>query len=100
MNCAMKQIIFFRLQNDSKLLLHNISYFSKSHILSNSLNQNQIKSNSSTKRRVIYQNKSSVNFNLVSGVSKDKLVKLSRNLSKIMVKPQEKNSGKPKVNNN
>ena len=73
---------------------------SKSHILSNSLNQNQIKSNSSTKRRVIYQNKSSVNFNLVSGVSKDKLVKLSRNLSKIMVKPQEKNSGKPKVNNN
>ncbi len=54
--------------------------------------QDQNKSYSSIKRKMIYPNKSLLNFQLVSGVSKEKLVKLSRNLSKILIKPSEVNS--------
>ena len=42
--------------------------------------------NNNGKKRMISANKSSLNFQLVSGVSKEKLVKLSRNLSKTMMK--------------
>ena len=42
--------------------------------------------NNNGKKRMISANKSSLNFQLVSGVSKEKLVKLSRNLSKTMIK--------------
>ena len=42
--------------------------------------------NNNEKKRMISANKSSLNFQLVSGVSKEKLVKLSRNLSKTMMK--------------
>ena len=38
------------------------------------------------KKRTVLMNKSSVNFQLVSGVSKEKLVKLSRNFSKLILK--------------
>ena len=54
--------------------------------------KDQNKSSSSIKRKIIYPNKSLLNFQLVSGVSKEKLVKLSRNLSKILIKPSEVNS--------
>ena len=47
---------------------------------------NQINNHNHRKKRIIYTNKSSLNFQLVSGVSKEKLVKLSRNLSKNIVK--------------
>ena len=53
---------------------------------------NQTKSNSSMKRRIIYNNKSSLNFELVSGVPKEKLEKLSRNLSKTLMKTNDKSS--------
>ena len=55
-------------------------------------NQNQTKSSSSMKRRIIYMNKSSLNFELVSGVPKEKLEKLSRNLSKTLMKTNDKSS--------
>ena len=54
--------------------------------------QNQTKSSSSMKRRIIYMNKSSLNFELVSGVPKEKLEKLSRNLSKTLMKTNDKSS--------
>ena len=54
--------------------------------------KNQTKSNSSMKRRIIYMNKSSLNFELVSGVPKEKLEKLSRNLSKTLMKTNDKSS--------
>ena len=54
--------------------------------------QNQTKSSSSMKRRIIYVNKSSLNFELVSGVPKEKLEKLSRNLSKTLMKTNDKSS--------
>ena len=54
--------------------------------------QNQTKSSSSMKRRIIYVNKSSLNFELVSGVPKEKLEKLSRNLSKALMKTNDKSS--------
>jgi hypothetical protein len=38
------------------------------------------------KKRTVLMNKSSVNFQLVSGVSKEELVKLSRNFSKLIIK--------------
>jgi hypothetical protein len=38
------------------------------------------------KKRTVFMNKSSVNFQLVSGVSKEELVKLSRNFSKLIIK--------------
>ncbi len=43
------------------------------------------------KRKAIFTNKSTLNFQLVSGVSKEKLVKLSRNISKSMVKDSVNN---------
>lgn len=58
--------------------------------ISNDITESQIKSSKSVKKKVIYLNKSSLNFKLVSGVSKDKLVKLSRNLSKNFMKPNDK----------
>ena len=45
--------------------------------------------NNNGKSHIIYSNKSSLNFQLVSGVSKEKLFKLSRNLSKILLKSNE-----------
>ena len=66
--------------------------------LSNNIFLDQIKS-SERKKTIIYLNKSSLNFQLVSGVSKDQLVKLSRNISKIIMQPSEKLSSCQKVNN-
>ena len=62
--------------------------------------QNQTKSSSSMKRRIIYVNKSSLNFELVSGVPKEKLEKLSRNLSKALMKTNDKSSKFLNLNNN
>ena len=39
-----------------------------------------------TKRKPIFSNKSTLNLQLVSGISKEKLVKLSKNISKSMAK--------------
>ena len=48
--------------------------------------KNKEKENSKERRkRNIYNNKSSLNFQLVSGVSREKLLKLSRNLSKTII---------------
>ena len=68
--------------------------------LSNDIIPNHNKSNTTLKRKVIYTNKSTLNFQLVSGVSKEKLEKLSRNLSKTLVKTSDKSSQFPKLNNN
>ena len=51
---------------------------------SNKINGNE------KKKSVIFVNKSSLNFQLVSGISKEKLFKLSRNFSKKMLKSNEK----------
>ena len=59
--------------------------------------QNQNINNTDIKNMILIQkNRSSLNFQIVSGVSKDKLVKLTRNLSKNLVKPSYEN----KKNNN
>ena len=50
------------------------------------------------KLRIISANKSSLNFQLVSGVSKEKLVKLSRNLSKSIIKDKGESPKKGKFN--
>ena len=47
-------------------------------------------------KRVFSTNKSSLNFQIVSGVSKEKLYKLSRNLSKSLIKLNEKSNQKGK----
>ena len=73
---------------------------SKKGNLSNDIIPNHNKSNTTLKRKVIYTNKSTLNFQLVSGVSKEKLEKLSRNLSKTLVKTSDKSSQFPKLNNN
>ena len=46
----------------------------------------------------IFVNKSSLNFQLVSGVPKEKLVKLSRNLSKTMINANDQSPKNNKVN--
>jgi len=58
--------------------------------ISNDIVENQIKSSKSVNKKVIYLNKSTLNFKLLLGVSKEKLVKLSRNLSKNFIKPNDK----------
>ena len=50
------------------------------------------------KTNLIHGNRSSLNFQLVSGISKEKLVKLSRNLSKFLVKSNESSPNKGKEN--
>jgi hypothetical protein len=54
---------------------------------------NATKSSNNVKRRYIYtNNNSSLNFKLVSGLSKEKLDKLSRNFSKNWINPFDKSS--------
>ena len=48
----------------------------------NTLIKNQNKSSTNIKNKIIYPNKSSLNFKLLSNMPKDALYKLSRNLSK------------------
>ncbi len=51
---------------------------------------NDLKNNfKENKKKVIFSNKSTLNLQLVSGVSKEKLVKLSKNISKSMVKDKK-----------
>ena len=58
---------------------------------------NQLINNKMNKdKRVFSTNKSSLNFQIVSGVSKEKLYKLSRNLSKSLIKLNEKSNQKGK----
>ena len=64
--------------------------------ISNNIFLNNVQSSKSRKKKIIYLNKSSLNFQLVSGVSKDKLVKLSRNLSKLLMQPSNKLSSNQK----
>jgi hypothetical protein len=74
---------------------------SKDENLSNDQLKQKINENKKTeKKRIITSNKSSLNFQLVSGVSKDNLVKLSRNLSKIVVKPLNNYYSNKKYENN
>ena len=74
---------------------------SKDEDLSNDQLKQKINENKKTeKKRIITSNKSSLNFQLVSGVSKDNLVKLSRNLSKIVVKPLNNYYSNKKYENN
>ena len=53
-------------------------------------------SNNIDKKGIISSDKSSLNFQLVSGVSKEKLFKLSRNLSKSLISLNEKPNQKGK----
>ena len=62
----------------------------------NQLINNKMNSN----KRIFSTNKSSLNFQIVSGVSKEKLYKLSRNLSKSLIKLSEKSNQKGKLLNN
>ena len=61
---------------------------------------NQFKSSSRIRKKVIFLNKSSLNFKLLSGVSKEKLEKLSRNISKNLIKNSEENTKIIKFDNN
>ena len=67
---------------------NNKTYFKEESLSTDIQTPNQIKSNNGNekKKRTVLMNKSSVNFQLVSGVSKEKLVKLSRNFSKLILK--------------
>ena len=72
------------------------SFFNKNNrtqdFFSNNLNDNAKKTkdekedSKERRKRNIFNNKSSLNFQLVSGVSKERLLKLSRNLSKNIIK--------------
>ena len=57
---------------------------------------NHFMSNNIDKKGIISSDKSSLNFQLVSGVSKEKLFKLSRNLSKSLISLNEKPNQKGK----
>ena len=78
-------------KNDTTQIKRNlINNYDKTQDLSfsniNSYIKNKEKKNSKERRkRNIYNNKSSLNFQLVSGVSREKLLKLSRNLSKTII---------------
>ena len=75
----------------------NLSYNNKAESFSTDLQTpSQFKNNNINKTRIISSNKSSLNFQLVSGVSKEKLFKLSRNLSKSIIKVNEKSNKKGK----
>jgi len=67
---------------------NNKTYFKEESLSTDIQTPNQINSNNGNgkKKRTVLMNKSSVNFQLVSGVSKEKLVKLSRNFSKLILK--------------
>ena len=69
---------FYIIKNDIKMNDNN-KYMPK---YSSNAIQNESQNINNKEKEKICQNKSSLNFQLVSGVSKDKLVKLSRNLSK------------------
>ncbi len=81
-----------------KKLCYNKTY--KEETLSTEIQTpNQISNNHiNSEKQKIYANKSSLNFQLVSGVPKEKLVKLSRNLSKTMVNDKVQTSNFDKVN--
>ena len=66
----------------------NKNYFKEESLSTDIQTPNQItsKNGNGKKKRTVLMNKSSVNFQLVSGVSKEKLVKLSRNFSKLILK--------------
>ena len=78
-------------KNDTTQIKRNlINNYDKTQDLSfnniSSYIKNKEKENSKERRkRNIYNNKSSLNFQLVSGVSREKLLKLSRNLSKTII---------------
>ena len=78
-------------KNDTTQIKRNlINNYNKTQDLSfnniSSYIKNKEKENSKERRkRNIYNNKSSLNFQLVSGVSREKLLKLSRNLSKTII---------------
>jgi hypothetical protein len=78
-------------KNDTTQIKRNlINNYDKTQDLSfnniSSYIKNKEKDNSKERRkRNIYNNKSSLNFQLVSGVSREKLLKLSRNLSKTII---------------
>jgi hypothetical protein len=67
---------------------NNKNYFKEESLSTDIQTPNQInsKNGNGKKKRTVLMNKSSVNFQLVSGVSKEKLVKLSRNFSKLIIK--------------
>ena len=89
------------IQTPFEIKKNQLFYESKENNLSNDeLKQNKTEDNKSLKKKLIYTNKSSLNFKLVSGVSKDKLVKLSKNLSKSLVKSLNKNISNKKTINN
>ena len=70
------------------------NYFTYNNFTDNNLNIKNEKENSKERRRKnIINNKSSLNFQLVSGVSKDKLLKLSRNISKTILKTSADDKG-------
>ena len=56
----------------------------------NTLIKNQNKSSTNIKNKIIYPNKSSLNFKLLSNMPKDALYKLSRNLSKNLTSTLDK----------
>ena len=78
-------------KNDTTQIKRNfINNYDKTQDLSfnniSSYIKNKEKENSKERRkRNIYNNKSSLNFQLVSGVSREKVLKLSRNLSKTII---------------
>ena len=78
--------------DSKKNLINNISdnktYLKEESLSTDIQTPNQINSNNTNenKKKTVLMNKSSVNFQLVSGVSKEKLVKLSRNFSKLIIK--------------
>ena len=70
------------------------NYFTYNNFTDNNLNIKNEKENSKERRRKnIINNKSSLNFQLVSGLSKDKLLKLSRNISKTILKTSADDKG-------
>ena len=67
---------------------NNKTFLKEESLSTDAQTPNQINNNNGNekKKKTILMNKSSVNFQLVSGVSKEKLVKLSRNFSKLILK--------------
>ena len=84
-------------KNNTTLIKRNLmnNYDKTQELFNNNLNKTikkGEKENSKERRkRNIYNNKSSLNFQLVSGVSREKLLKLSRNLSKTIINAYNEN---------
>jgi len=84
-------------KNNTTLIKRNLmnNYDKTQELFNNNLNKTikkEEKENSKERRkRNIYNNKNSLNFQLVSGVSREKLLKLSRNLSKTIINAYNEN---------